>query len=395
MEKIALIIPNLLRGGSERFVSNLSQRMAKDKEVYVIAFDGRDAKYKVGGTLIDLGLPARHGKIKKVINVFKRISKIKKILKEKEIKTVLSFTENANLVTSFLPKEYCRIISCRGYGELEKHGKSFYKQYKRCDAIMFNSLYMRDYFKNRFNVQKDNLYVVYNLFDFDNINNIKNDEVEGIFNKFVSEHKTISQISHFSKYKGHLIKAFEMVKEEVPDAGLVFIGDRGSKEADIKRMADWSKVGDDILFVGFQENPFKFLSKTDVYALPSIYEGFPNALVEAMAVGLPVVSTDCKSGPREILEKEYSFDSEVKGYKLCEYGILTEPFGEEIDYDLKVKTDAQRSFADALVKMLKDDSLRENYAKKSIERCQDFESEKIYNEYLSVVERIVNGRSNA
>ena len=59
-----------------------------------------------------------------------------------------------------------------------------------------------------------------------------------------------------------------------------------------------------ILFSGRQRNPYNYLKNSNCYVFPSLFEGFPNALVEAMICGLPVISSDCKSGPKEILSPE-------------------------------------------------------------------------------------------
>ena len=58
-----------------------------------------------------------------------------------------------------------------------------------------------------------------------------------------------------------------------------------------------------VMLLGFKENPFSYLSRSDVFVLSSISEGFSNVLVEAMACGCPVVSTDCPTGPGEILDR--------------------------------------------------------------------------------------------
>lgn len=97
-----------------------------------------------------------------------------------------------------------------------------------------------------------------------------------------------------------LIHAFALLRRERP-ARLVILGegpDRGALEELVRELA----VADDVALPGFVDNPYAYLSRAAVLALSSIYEGLPTVIIEALALGTPVVSTDCPSGPREILE---------------------------------------------------------------------------------------------
>jgi glycosyltransferase involved in cell wall biosynthesis len=82
---------------------------------------------------------------------------------------------------------------------------------------------------------------------------------------------------------------------------LVILG-RGNKKKELKSLAERYGVRDEVRFPGFVDNPYKYMKHADVFALSSKREGLPTVLIEAMACGTPVVSTDCPSGPAEILE---------------------------------------------------------------------------------------------
>jgi glycosyltransferase involved in cell wall biosynthesis len=97
-----------------------------------------------------------------------------------------------------------------------------------------------------------------------------------------------------------LIRAFARLRERTP-ARLVILGEGADREA-LAALARELGVGDHLLMPGFQANPYAWLSRTRLFVLSSLWEGSPNALTEAMALGIPVISTDCRSGPREILE---------------------------------------------------------------------------------------------
>jgi len=96
-----------------------------------------------------------------------------------------------------------------------------------------------------------------------------------------------------------LLRAFKIVRE-TKKAKLLIIGD-GELKDDIIRLSSELGIHDDIIMPGFQENPFAYISRADVFVLSSFFEGFGNVIVEAMALGIPVISTDCPSGPREII----------------------------------------------------------------------------------------------
>jgi glycosyltransferase involved in cell wall biosynthesis len=99
---------------------------------------------------------------------------------------------------------------------------------------------------------------------------------------------------------GTLIRAFSRVRKDVA-ARLVVLG-RGSRKERLRTLAEELGVGDDVLLPGFVDNPFKYMAKASVFVLSSRFEGLPGVLIQAMATGCPVVSTDCPSGPREILK---------------------------------------------------------------------------------------------
>ncbi|MEM1252514.1 MAG: glycosyltransferase [Cyanobacteria bacterium P01_H01_bin.21] len=103
-----------------------------------------------------------------------------------------------------------------------------------------------------------------------------------------------------------LIQAFALVRQQHP-ARLMILGDVDPREPEVKPELESliAKFGlqDDVLFLGFVENPYAYMARANVFVLSSIYEGFGNVVAEAIAAGTPVVSTDCESGPAEILNK--------------------------------------------------------------------------------------------
>jgi glycosyltransferase involved in cell wall biosynthesis len=102
------------------------------------------------------------------------------------------------------------------------------------------------------------------------------------------------------KNQALLIRAFAQLRDE-PDARLMLLGD-GALRGDLMAVAEAEGVGRRVLMPGFVVDPGPYYRSADLFVLSSDYEGFGNVIVEALACGLPVVSTDCPSGPAEILE---------------------------------------------------------------------------------------------
>ncbi len=97
-----------------------------------------------------------------------------------------------------------------------------------------------------------------------------------------------------------LIRAFAIVRQTQP-ARLVILGS-GKEREKLNAIVSELGIKNDVAFLGFAQNPYAYMSKASVFVLSSIEEGLPTVLIEAMAVGTPVVSTNCESGPDEILD---------------------------------------------------------------------------------------------
>lgn len=97
-----------------------------------------------------------------------------------------------------------------------------------------------------------------------------------------------------------LIRAFAMVRKERP-ARLVILGE-GEKRHELEELSKQLGTANDVSMPGFVDNPFPYMQRSAVFVLSSAWEGLPTVLIESMACGCPVVSTNCPSGPAEILE---------------------------------------------------------------------------------------------
>jgi glycosyltransferase involved in cell wall biosynthesis len=128
--------------------------------------------------------------------------------------------------------------------------------------------------------------------------------------------KRLITIGNLKPEKKHtlLIRAFARVASET-SAKLMILGE-GAMRSELERLADELGLSRHVLLPGFAPDPWPLLSSADLFALSSDYEGYPLVLIEAMRCGVPVVSTDCESGPREILDGG-------------RYGALT-PVGDEV-----------------------------------------------------------------
>jgi glycosyltransferase involved in cell wall biosynthesis len=107
----------------------------------------------------------------------------------------------------------------------------------------------------------------------------------------------------FSRAKDfpNLIRAFAELRKKIVNSKLLILGD-GRQRRLVERTARKLGISDHVSLPGFNPNPYPYFAKADIFVLSSKWEGLPGALIEALALGTPVVSTDCPSGPREILQ---------------------------------------------------------------------------------------------
>lgn len=128
------------------------------------------------------------------------------------------------------------------------------------------------------------------------------------------------------------IRAFALVRK-LKQSRLVIIGE-GSQRAALESLINELDLQDDVALLGFSHNPYAYMSKAAIFVMSSAWEGFGNVIVEAMAVGTPVVSTDCKSGPAEILQHgQYGKLVPVGNVEMLADAILT-TLNEPISADL-------------------------------------------------------------
>lgn len=169
-----------------------------------------------------------------------------------------------------------------------------------------------------------------------------------------SPHKKVIAIGTLKSAKrfDRLLQAFVRLQQR--DARLLILGE-GTERENLETLARRLAISDRVSMPGFVKNPSRFLRAANLFVLSSDYEGLPTVLIEALEQGLPVVSTDCPSGPREILEDG-------------RYGTLV-PVGD----------------VDALAKAMEDALVREHDREALKRRAQDFSVDKAADAYLDLL----------
>ncbi|WP_255327611.1 glycosyltransferase [Lebetimonas sp. JH369] len=359
---------SLASGGAERQVSILLKKFSKEYNVTLVLMNDTifyEVPKNIKIVYIEKSAPFESG-VKKLLKLPFLALKYKKILKEKNIDVSISFMNRPNYINTLAKIFWSKtktIISERAMPSLQhkssiqgKINKFLIKTlYKKADIVLANSKgNQKDLIKN-FNIKSK---VIYNMLDF----NCKKEEK---FKKF-----TFITIGRLDEGKNHklLIEAF---KKANLDAELLIIGD-GYLRDDLEFMIKDLGLKDKVKLLGRQKDVFRFLSQADCFVFSSNYEGFPNVLLEALACNLPVISTDCKSGPREILAPDTTFTKQTKEIELAEYGILV-PVG---DVDKMVE---------AMRMIYKNSDLRYNYEQKAKKRIKEFEVKKIIKKWEKII----------
>lgn len=387
MKNVALIIYSLKGGGAERVVSLLSQELSKKYNLYLIVFDSEDKAYPYGGNLIDLNIKSHKNFFMKVINVIRRVYWLRKIKKRYKIQTSISFLGSANIVNILSRVNDKVIISIHSY--LSKNKKKFTITkfltkvlYNKADKIIGVSKGICiDLIKN-YRTDKRLTKCIYNPVD---IKSIKNQQLSSN-NIFDDDKFTIINIGRLTNAKGqwHLIRALSYVQKEINNIRLLILG-QGELESYLKNLVKKLKLEDNVMFLGYQQNPFKYISKSDIFIFSSLYEGFGNAILEAMACGTPIISTDCRSGPREILAPGTDVEYETQEIDYCEYGVLVPVCdGKYYDYDIPL-TREEKLLAKSIIELYKNEELRKNYSLKGKDRVRDFDISNIVKEWGNLI----------
>lgn len=397
MKNISIIIQKLNFGGAERCASNLSIDLSSLFDTHIIVFDGSNQTYPHGGTLHDLKIPGTSNKIKKVLNVFKRNRAVRKIKKDNHIDCSISLLTGANYVNVKSCVGEKTIVSIRNNmsssGLSGREEKMVRESCQKADHVVALSESVRNDMIVNYGVDKDKITTIYNSCDAGRLKRLA--EQTSDENGFHIEGEYIVTMGRlmFQKGQWHLLRAFSEVHKKHPELKLVILGEGEDEFSEkLKNLSSKLGINDSVVFAGYIKNPHHIISKSTMFVFTSIYEGLGNVLLEALACGKAIISTDCKSGPREILAPDTDFSMTEKGtlkdFSLEEYGILIPAFDRSEDLESTKVSAGEKILSNAICKLYEDKELRTKYEKNCEKRTEDFLPEKIANDWKQLIAQL-------
>ncbi|SHJ38728.1 glycosyltransferase [Pseudozobellia thermophila] len=325
---VTLFIYSMAGGGAERVVSYLLPHLKRQGFTVHLVLMNDTISYDIPKDINIHFLERSKGDENGIIKLLKLpflAFKYARLLKKLDVTHSFSLLTRPNyintlsqLFTSSRPKI---IISERsfpslqyGYGDFQSKANNWLisKLYPKADYILCNSQgNANDLIKN-YDIDSHITDVIYNPVDIKNIS-----KRQAATSFFDPDYFNMITVGRLDAGKNHelLIRALPSLTQ----ARLYILGSGVLLEY-LTELTKELNLQDRIFFLGFDNNPYQYLKGADLFVFGSNHEGFPNVLLEAMCCGLPILTTNCKSGPSEIMELKAPLDDDIMK---TPYGILT------------------------------------------------------------------------
>ncbi len=407
---ILVLTGSAKKGGTERIFSNLINGLNQARENYnitLLVLQGEiEFDYELNCKTICLKSSPPKSILSFFFYFFNMAGQVRQIKKKENINITISFFNVANIINILSMKGDKVILVIQNFlsekvkdfgflkGNIFKYFIKYF--YNLSDGIVVPSKGMVSDLTKNFGIKKNKIKVIYNFINKDKILRCAKEDLGKFSSVFNSP--VLINVGRLERQKNQksLIKIFKLVKNSIPEAKLIILGE-GKLESSLVKLSEELKLriykdreddgnsrimeNFDVYFLGFQDNPFKFIAGSDLFLLTSVFESFGFVLVESMICSTPVISTDCGSGPREIIAPETSFLYKTKMPEYAKYGILMPVLNT---------TSYEQVWAREIIKLLKNRETLNKYSSFGLKRAGQFNSDKIIPAWISYLDQVAN-----
>ncbi len=366
--KVAIIVPTLSVGGAERFAVSLANWLAcNNVETHFINMSKKENNFDFDEKVTLYNKNYTTNNIKKY-DVIKKL----KLKTNYIVGTLTKIKPDVIFEMLYYPIPYIKkykkinknviVIGSERNNPKKRKGKIIDKilcKYapRFCDGYVFQTEKVRSMFSK--SIQNKSIVIPNPV----SITSYK--EIDSVNEK----EDVISNVGrlHYQKGQDTLIKAFALVHKKYPNVKLKIYGE-GQKRKELEQLINELHLNESVILEGNVKNVPTEITKSKIFVFTSRYEGMPNALLEAMACGLPCISTDCDAGPSEIIKNG------VNGYL--------------------VNVDDINQIAQKIELLLKDESIRNKFSKEAIKIREEYSFYNIFSKYYKYFKKLTEGDKN-
>jgi glycosyltransferase involved in cell wall biosynthesis len=304
-----LFTTDLRRAGAQHVVSMLAERWSREVNVTIILLRN-DVEFDLPGKVRVIALDCATDPFHfySGMMVWKAKRRLNAILAENKGQFVFySFLESPNFISVLLKRKFPNgIFIGSSRTSVFLYNRIFqllYPYYRHLDAFIVNSQANKRLFIEKFGLAANKVVFIPNPINFAAIMRLAAASLPAQMAELIGKKPLVIAVGRLMKQKNFalLLRAFARMSASEKDAHLTILGEGPERNA-LLRQAKRLGINDRLTMPGKVSNPYVWMANSDLFVLSSNFEGWPNALIEALVVGLPVVACDCPTGPAEILQ---------------------------------------------------------------------------------------------